>query len=391
MAGLGAIVAVAATVHVLLRGQPMLVDEMFHFDQVSRYLTGNPIRNAMLSMPTTYHLLMAVTASMLGISSLDAVRLLNLGVSLGFVALFYAAARQRDPDRAPLRTLQCFFLPVLLPLFFLVYTDPAALLVLMAAMLAHGNRRSDLAGLFGFVAVLVRHTNIFFCLLLAAWTWLDEQRRGTPVAGRVRAVAPFAPSLVLLAYLLHGFGGVVAGDSTHHPFGLFTGNLMLTVLMLAAFFLPAAIATLRDATRQQVVRTAGLSAVLGLLFLVAFPNDHPYNHVDYYVRNIVMYHFTKGFAWRLLFLPVVVAASWLLVTDPLEGPDAWVAYPVGLMYVLPIWLVEPRFCLVPLVLFLLLRRQWSRPVEYGILAVEVACSGWFVTLMLSRPHHPYFP
>ncbi|MBM3460698.1 MAG: hypothetical protein FJX76_01200 [Armatimonadetes bacterium] len=374
---------VLLTLFWIFRGQAMYLDEKFYVDQIVHYFQGDfSYRNPMNAMPPGYHAVLAAVAGLVGSSDLGVLRFLNVAIALGFAALFYAVARRIDPSTATLRTAQCLALPVVLPFTFLVYTDIFSMAMLLGALYATMNGRSTMAGLICSGSILVRHNNIFFALMLMAWI----------VAEKKRALAGFVPAFILFGGVMLWWNrGLVAGDAMHHPPGIYTGNLFLTLIMLLAFFLPVALDLLGEFRLDERGRRALLLwAVLGALFVFAFPNNHPYNHSAQLVRNFVLEFFTRDLEHRLLFLPLLAAVAWLLVADPLRTRHGGLLYGVSLAYLLPIWLAEPRFCLVPLVLFTLFRQTRGWLVETACVVVNVGFCAYLLSIMLSRPRFPFF-
>jgi alpha-1,2-glucosyltransferase len=96
------------------------------------------------------------------------------------------------------------------------------------------------------------------------------------------------------------------------------------------------------------------------LFWLGFVNDHPHNteRGDFFLRNAILIYFSSTAVRKLLFF-VPVAVTWLCVSAvPLKKPW-WILYPFTILFLLPEWLVEQRYYLIPLSVFMLARDQTS--------------------------------
>jgi len=67
----------------------------------------------------------------------------------------------------------------------------------------------------------------------------------------------------------------------------------------------------------------------------------------------------------------VLLALLSLASTPLTTPAAYALYPYWVLALLPAWLVDPRYHILPFALFVLLRKP-------GPIAAEVALLPWFL-------------
>ena len=92
------------------------------------------------------------------------------------------------------------------------------------------------------------------------------------------------------------------------------------------------------------------------IFWLGFVVDHPYNleRTSFFMRNAVLVYFSSTPLHRLaFFIPVAIAAV-CFTAMPIKKPW-WLLFPFTVIFLLPEWLVEQRYYLIPLSLFILAR------------------------------------
>ena len=80
--------------------------------------------------------------------------------------------------------------------------------------------------------------------------------------------------------------------------------------------------------------------------------------------------------WKPLFFLPVVWSLLSLATIRLERASFRLLYPVGLLSLLPVWLVEPRYYLIPFVLFLAFRQRMPVWVALATTCLGAAAAGF---------------
>ncbi|MDY3642089.1 hypothetical protein QWT45_29825, partial [Escherichia coli] len=115
---------------------------------------------------------------------------------------------------------------------------------------------------------------------------------------------------------------------------------------------------------------------------LTFRADHPWNVPS---PGTVMLLRNEWLVWMkasglhrvVCFLPVAWVVLSLAVTE-LKRPAFYLLYPCAILNLAPSWLVEPRYCLPFLVLFLLLRERRSPAVETANLVWSILVAGVLV-------------
>jgi len=366
-------------------------DEKVYLDQIGRFIHGDYSVSPELAVPPTYHRLLAMLGRLTGLETLAGLRLLTLLLSLLCVPCFLAAARAVDPGNAIHKAYLFFFLPILLPFYFLLYTDVLALTLFLLAVWLGLRDRPYLAGFAALDSVLVRQNMVVWLCFLLVLLWGQETgwRFRLPLLGRqLRRYAVFLLALAGFAFfVLYNRSLVLGATSQYHPPGIVhLSNVFFSLFVCTVLFLPLFAAQTPQVlalVRQRPWLLAALAGLLGL-YLLTFRGDHPMNQLPGYLRNERLQFALHNIWTRLLFfLPIAWAVLGLLVT-PLRRPVDYWLYPFWVLVLLPVWLVEQRYYLPGFALLLLFRVPASPGIERGLLAWQVLLSGLFLWLLCWR-------
>ena len=376
-----------------LSDNSVVADERTHRLQILALAGGELEILDKLTMIPGYHAVIALLARLTGAEFYSELRILSALVSLPVIGVFHAITRELTPRFAAVATLQFAFLPILFPLFFLLYTDAFSLLLVLLSVLLVLRRRRNAAAAVALLSVLVRQTNILCLAFLLGLIYLEDHG---PTLSREQLVSALRQNLLFVLGLA-GFaifvivnGGVAVGDRSAHPLKLSLGNVYLFLFLYFFLSLPVHLADLKSAlARLTDKRILALSILLYGVFMLTFVNDHPYNQASIrtfrfdnpqlighapFLRNELL-HLATGsvFARTLFFLPVLLSGL-LLSKTRLVQPRFWIIYPLLLLLLTQSWLIEQRYSLVPLALLLLARERRSPVLEYATAALGFAGS-----------------
>jgi hypothetical protein len=367
-------------------------DEDVHRFQITWFIQGRYDIFEHVTMLPLYHMVVASLAKLTGLTSLDGLRLVHLVFAAGAIPAFYLLCRATYPAEAASRTLQFLWLPLLFPLFFVTYTDLPAL-AFSLLMLERTLRRSYFwAGLFGLVAVAMRQPNIAWVAYALCLVSLQSLRGGwgdalskdslLEVAAKARYLL-----LVMLVFLVFVFynGGVAVGDSQQHPLSFNLSNLYFCLLVAWLLFLPFNIQQL-GSIRHLLVAHRWTWALLALAFLAycfTYTATHKYNspQLDFYRHNLWI-HYTVDFTVGrvLAFIPMAWMALSFVTAANASGHrrEMLLLAPFAALSFLPMPLIEPRYYIVALCLFLALRPPMSRVTTVVTFAYYITTSAWIL-------------
>lgn len=368
-------VAFVVVGHWLFLRVPLIGDEPVHLAQVLRFASGEGGVHPWLTTFPTFHWLASWIVRALGSDSANTVRLAATLLGILVLPAAYAVARTRHEDAglAAARAAGVVLLPILVPYLFFVYTDAAALAAILAATAFSLRRRWVLAGAFGLLALALRQTSIvWLAWLFAVYAW--RERIWEQPGARWRRVAAdstfFGLAAVAFVVFVVANGGVAIGDASSHPLGLYDQNLLfflpLVTLVLLPFLLLCAAETWSMVQQHPLTWTVVAIAVAAW-FQLGWHVDHPYNLLPHHLHNDVAVWLNHA-QHRALVTPLV---TWSFLTlCRLSSGDAWTWAWAGATIVLltPSWMVEHRYAITPLALWLLVRPAQSREREIALLA-----------------------
>lgn len=363
-------------------------DEVHHYPQIRMFVDGRLEMVPTIPMLPGYHAMVAAVAWAVGDASLPVARAISWGLSLPAVALFFLCARELG--KADRFTLSLVFLlsPIAFPYFFLVQTDIPSVGFLLGALLLTLKRRYQAAVLVAVLAILMRHNNVvwvFFCALIAlgqegAWAQLAK-RDWWPVLRTLARLWLFVLAGGALAAFLYWTGGFTLDKVPwQHPQGrLYWTQIYLLLFTLFLLLLPLHISNL-PRIAQMIGRRPLLWALTGVgllaLYLLTFWVDHPFNQYLFFWRNRFLHFIKDHEAWRVAaFMPMLWAFLSVCAT-PLRRRSFYWLYPLAIVFLLPSSLIDTRYFIVPVTLFMLARKRESSTIDLLTLALYVPASAF---------------
>lgn len=397
--GVGALAVVGAG-YWFFAGAPLLVDEKTHYPQIIEFSQGRLAPSPYLAMLPGFHWLMALFVFVTGADSVAVVRLVNSLFGMLSVVVFVLAERTVRGRASPVGLAQYVFFPLLYPFFFLIYTDVLSLLLVLTAFLFHEKKRALAAACFGIASMIVRQNNIVwfaFLFLLTLHGRCGFRIRSADWKLLLKDSAGFMAGIAAFAVFSMLNRGFALADRLHSPsFSFHVENVVVLLFIFFFLFLPQNIAASRKiarmaARRPELVLLASASAlaVYGLFFRV----DHPYNIVDpanfqYFLSNRLLAFFMSS-PWRkaLFTIPALYSLLALAVTD-FEKSEYRLLIPFTLLFLVPSWLIEPRYYIIPIVFYQLMRKQGPLSCEIAQAVLFAAASAWCAYGMR---HEMFFP
>jgi len=357
------ILSVAATGYLLIRNSDLLVDEIHNSRQIESYLHGVFERDPRLAVLPGYHLVIAALSYVFGVETISGLRLLSLIFGLVSAFVFYRCFTKLNGPAASLRTLDYFLLPILFPYFFLLYTDPFAMLLLLLAVHEYLEGRYSLAGVFCGLGVLVRQTQIVWTCMLLAMIYVDANGYKLTWA----AVQALLKRCWVLVVVMSGFGifvishgEIAAGSLQNHPsFTWHLENIFFSLIVFFFLFLPLHLVSLpqmRWPVKQRYVLVVGCVVLAGI-FMLTFTVDHPHNlYYRRFLRNRFLKIFTSNVLLQASLLIPIVWSTLYLSICPLHRKSQYLLYPFWVFSLLPVWLIEARYYIPAMTLFLLFKK-----------------------------------
>lgn len=383
---IGAILGILyLTAVIVFRSSPPLVDERFHVAQESLFFHGQWRLLPELAMIPGYHLLLAGVMHFLGTNALDAARIVHSIFCLTAVAGFFALRRRLWPGTETIASAQFLSLPLLATLPFVIYTDVPAVSLLLWATWAAVARRTILCALLLCALVLVRQHEFLWSVFLialvarptAGWSALPQQWR----AAFISALPLICPIVLFLAYWR--WNGTIslspALASVHPDLTLHTGNVLVSVLILG-LLLPVqttkgVLSFAREVPAKPWLLLAPICGFLAFWF--ALQVDQPFN-------GTLAVYLHQWAPTRVSAALIVAAATCYLPRVALRPADAGVPLViVSVSFLAASWLVEPRYLIAPISLWLAMRQQEQTWIELVTLVYWLVLAAVMVFLAIS--------
>jgi alpha-1,2-glucosyltransferase len=229
-------------------------------------------------------------------------------------------------------------------------------------------KKYALAAAFALIAIFMRQTNLIwvgFCGVLIIgehWPhlfirrWESFKLEFLPLFLKL---LPYALTTMAAGCFFYFNGGVAVGDSHQHKISINLSNLYFLLLLSFLFFLPYNIASTEKIFNLLKSNTKiwyGI-AMCFIIYMATYSNSHQYNSfgLSFYLRNVVL-HYTVEFpiAKALTFVPIVWSALtfYLIAQESSDKWRMWALYIFVAISVIPLPLVEQRYYIVALVMFL---------------------------------------
>jgi alpha-1,2-glucosyltransferase len=353
-------------------------DERAHWRQIELFVQRDWSMEPSITTLPGYHALIALAAWLTHSARLPTVRLVQFQIALATIVTFFFLARRRDASCATPKTLQFVFLPLLFPLFFMVYTDVASLGFVLLTALAASAGRYPAAGVLGLASCLVRQNNIVWAALAFAQAYVADHgwRRPSRLSSLLRYAPVLLSGVAVVGWLVFNRGQVAAGDVKAHPLGTpHLGNIFFLLFLSGVLFLPLWWGYRAETwVRLRRPATWVALAVTFALFWFGFAADHPYNEEHGFLRNQILAWATGTRTHSLVFfLPIAIAG--LSLPSVRLSRAGWLVYPATVAFLLPSWLIEQRYYLIPLALLLADREPVNARIEWVLVAFSAVLSG----------------
>lgn len=384
--GLG-IPLVALILFIIIGAHDLMGDEGAHLTQIENLrqwaLQGTPFVPVHPAIPG-YHAMIAAASLLIGTSSVPIDRGLSLLFALIALPVVFSIMRKLGADRftSCLTMLQFFLLPVAFPFLFLLYTDAMSVLVVLLCFHEALAKRHMTSGLLGIASIAVRQNNIFWvffvALLVMNREWAGWNRK--TILSWVRTCWPYLLTPLALGSFILWNGDIALADQGSHPgFTFHFGNIYFFFGLIVLLYFPLLLSVYPRVAKHvarywKIVLPAGFVAFV--FYMLTFFNTHSYNNDLWWIRNNILHFFFQSPDYKALYFVAVALGVFLLLCVPMRKRMFHVLYPVSALYLASSWLIDPRYHLIPLILFLLLRKPERRSTEIVLLVWFALTSAW---------------
>ena len=323
-----------------------------------------------LSVIPGYHYFLHLFGKVFGLSSISFFRLINLVIGFCSIFVFFLLAFKIYKGFGFVRGLQYTFFPILFPFFFLIYTDVLSLLLVLLMFYFLLQKNYDIAGIFAILSFFVRQNNVLWMAFGLSFVYAERIGTRIDFKGFFRSIRDcwtFILGFVISLIFFIWNKGFALGNKMMNEGGIYFGNLFFALFLFFFLFLPLNIGNFLK-IKELVKRNKWIWFIILVIFifyLKFFIVNHPYNFIntDYFLRNNILGYFLNGIVLKsLLFLPIAYSIL-SLCTIRFKRREFYLLYPFAIFSLLPLWLIEQRYYLIPFSFFILFKKEESGLIE----------------------------
>lgn len=372
-----------------------IADELFHLAQIALFKASSYTIVPALTMPPTYHFVVGKIAGIFGVETFSGIRMVSGGISFVTVILAWVYLQNQKSTFPLLQSIQLLFSPLLWPVYWILYTDIPSLITTILSLILLVNQRYLLSALVCLISLCFRQHNIFWVLLIwlmamvqtGCWTRLLEifqgggqslfQRAADATRKCLASTGVYLIPIVCFMGFIYFNNGIALGDRQAQQFGgLYPLQIFSCLFVLGLILLPLHISNIPKILRL-LKKHLWLILLLGALFVLymkTFKIVHLHNFPsDYFLRNWLLYFLDGHFRYKVAAFGLIALSLLSLMVIPLRSRANYWLYPVTILALLPVSLIEQRYYIVPFTLLMLSRQPKSFITELALLV-------WFVIL-----------
>jgi len=363
-----------------------------HFDLAGIFgLYHTPKFSGITALPL-YHIVLASIGLLT--NAYQVLRLANVFCLLILVPVFAKIHMLLYGREDFFKQLSFVFFPIAFTHAFLIYTDYPALFFVVLALYFELEKIHWLSALTLIAGFCVRQSVapwIVFVPLIgravsAPSISLREALRTFDISQLKKRWLHLAALAGIAAFVIvnHGFS---MGDKEAQGTGKFSiGNILVFYLFAFFFFLPGAIANIKEHARALIKSEAAVMALLAVfaLFMLLYgPPVHPYNEwlthrgTQFFVRNNIV-HWTMDNLWLRVLGFACATIGFLEINRPLRKDIARILTVASIVAVAPFNVTDVRYAMVPFAFYVILRDEKNPTVaKVQTVWLFVVSLAWF--------------
>jgi alpha-1,2-glucosyltransferase len=359
-------------------------DETAHATQISYYIKGEYVKLNSLTVPPTYHLIVAMICKSIGVTSLPSIRLVNMILLfILFIPIVYILTKNYY------KTLQSFFFPTLFLYFVLIYTDIFSTILILISFYLMTKERYIWSAVVGTLALFVRQNNIVWFAFIITYDYFKDD--GEEDTWNWKKLIPYICGGLLFVAFIYFSGGVVQGDSSHHPITIHFGNIWMFLFTFFLCFLPYSLSVLpklknkiKESWENNYCIFISIVLTLITIGVMLFRNTHEYNQIKTAWFNELLIAIDNHMFIRLIYLAIIILSVLVLWVTEFDSWHHYLLYFFTPIYLMLSWMIEVRYYFIPMLLFIIFMKYDNPKIErmatvYNILIALL----WFMTLIIS--------
>lgn len=360
--------AITLWTSIILFGSKFYADEKYHYRQIGMFWKGRYEIIPMLTTIPGYHATISLFMSLTDDLSVMKARIVSFLFSLICLFVFYLIAKKQPENKDPVRkVLQFAFLPISFIYFPMVYTDLFSTLLVLLAFYFVIQKRFHLAAIISIVSITSRQNNIVWLVFLWMYSYFSIYRFSISlkiIFEHLRKTFLFPIGILAFGVFVWLNGSIAVGDKGSHQAGFYLGNIYFFLAIVGVLFLPVLVSKINKKSFQSksfLFFGIGIGLLLALSFLFFPPVLHGYNFDTRFLRNIILTSIYQKYIWAYA---IAIFLGYLSLYMMKLEKHAYIFYPFVFLYLLPSWLIEQRYAIVPLALLLLFRKEEKNHNEW---------------------------
>lgn len=368
------------------------MDEIFHVRQALEYFKGNWTEwDPMITTPPGLYVLSVIILRLFRVSgSLENLRWLNVGIGILILIVARSIAKSTHKAFANERAFLIALLPNLLIFFGLYYTDAGSVLFCLLAHLGLIKGRIWSFMLVSLISLTFRQTNIIWVACFSIADRICSHVNGDLKKLWIKRNLYYkdlllsSTLLVIFAVGVYLNGGIVLGDKTSHSASLHFAQFFYCTSLIFLFCWPLLISSIHK-LRVIPFILVSCSCYVSIRYGTIV---HPYLLADnrhwtnFIWRRVLKYEFI-----RYALIPIH-SISVLLISEALMNRGLlWVLGYFGTcaIVLIPSPLIEPRYYILPLVVFILNCNMSIKRTVILQICVFIVINMFIIGMFLYRP------
>ena len=355
-----------------VRKADFLCDERAHFMTISE-ITNNNIRDetfARNAQIPTYYYLMSIFTKFFTSDNIANLRLIQTIFSIITIYIVWLICQEVDPQYAKIKTLQILFLPVLNIFLVFIYNESLTLLFTLLSFYFVLKRKFLWGWVTLFLSITLRQNNIIWLLFLLLYQWWDIVRYDiniTKISKFLKQIWGYLSSILFIVIFFVINKGPALADKQANPLAFHIENIYFLLLIIPILFLPILLFQIPQILNKLTKHKWILLTIpfIFILYWYFFKADNFFNS-DYYIfhlRNKLINAMLINSIHKIIyFLPILFGIA-LTFYQKLLDHKFYALYIFDLFYLATLWLIEPRYYIIPLVFYLIFRKTVNKKIE----------------------------
>lgn len=221
-----------------------------------------------------------------------------------------------------------------------------------------------------FLSITLRQNNIIWLIFLLLYQWWEVVGYDiniVKITKFFRQVWGYLFSILFIAIFFIVNKGPALADKQANPLALHIENIYFLLLILPILFLPILLIQIPQIFNKLTKHKWILITIpfIFILYWYFFKADNFFNS-DYYIfhlRNKLINAMLVNSIHKIIyFLPILFGIT-LTLYQKLLDHKFYALFIFNLFYLATLWLIEPRYYIIPLVFFLIFRKTINRKIE----------------------------